>query len=54
MSTHNPCFEQNYKKYQSFYSENFQVLEFKFSIYLNRPVFVMDRLDICEIFLKGP
>ena len=25
MSTHNPCFEQNYKKYQSFLSENFSV-----------------------------
>ena len=29
------------KKYQSFLSENFQFLEMKFSIYLNRHVFVM-------------
>ena len=29
------------KKYQSFLSENFQFLEVKFSIYLNRLVFVM-------------
>ena len=29
------------KKYQSFLSENFQFLEMKFSIYLNRRVFVM-------------
>ena len=29
------------KKYQSFLSENFQSLEVKFSIYLNRRVFVM-------------
>ena len=29
------------KKYQRFLSENFQFLEMKFSIYLNRPVFVM-------------
>ena len=29
------------KKYQSFLSENFQFLEVKFSIYLNRCVFVM-------------
>ena len=29
------------KKYQSFSSENFQFLEVKFSIYLNRCVFVM-------------
>ena len=29
------------KKYQSFSSENFQVLKVKFSIYLNRRVFVM-------------
>ena len=41
MSTHNLCFEQKYEKYQSFLSENFQFLEMKFSIYLNRRVFVM-------------
>ena len=29
------------KKYQSFLSENVQFLEVKFSIYLNRRVFVM-------------
>ena len=29
------------KKYQSFLFENFQFLEMKFSIYLNRYVFVM-------------
>ena len=29
------------KKYQSFLCENFQFLELKFSIYLNRRVFVM-------------
>ena len=37
---HNLCFEQKYEKYQSFSSENFQFLEVKFSIYLNRRVFV--------------
>ena len=31
------------KKYQSFLSENFQFLEVKFSIYLNRRIFVMQR-----------
>ena len=30
------------KKNQSFLSENFQFLEVKFSIYLNRRVFIMD------------
>ena len=40
-STPNLCFEQKYEKYQSFLSENFQFLELKFSIYLNRRVFVM-------------
>ena len=35
------CFEQKYKKYRSFLSENFQFLEMKFFIYLNRRVFVM-------------
>ena len=34
-------FEQKYEKYQSFLSENFQFLEVKLSIYLNRRVFVM-------------
>ena len=41
-STQSLCLEQKYKKkYQSFKSENFQFLEVKFSIYLNRHVFVM-------------
>ena len=40
-STHNLCFEQKYEKYESFLSENFQFLEVKFFIHLNRPVFVM-------------
>ena len=41
MSTHNLCFEQKCKKYQSFLSEKFQFLVVKFSIYLNRRVFIM-------------
>ena len=40
-STYNLCFEQKYVKYQRFLSETFQFLEVKFSIYLNRHVFVM-------------
>ena len=40
-STHNLCFEQKYEKYQSFLSINFQFLEVKFSIYLNKHVFEM-------------
>ena len=51
--THNLCFEQKYEKYVVFFfffffflSEHFQFLEVKFSIYLNRRVFVM-----CELFL---
>ena len=46
-STHNLCFEQKYEKDQSFLSENFQFLEVKFSIYLNRHVFVMS--SQCEL-----
>ena len=42
-NTHNLCFEQKYEKYQSFLSEIFQFLEVKFSIYLNRHVFVIFR-----------
>ena len=40
-STHNLCFEQKYEKYRRFLSEIFQFLEMKFSMYLNRRVFVM-------------
>ena len=42
-STRNLYFEQKYEKYQSFLPENFHFLEVKFSIYLNRRVFVMLR-----------
>ena len=41
MSTHDQCFEQKYEKYLNFLSENFHFLEVKFSVYLNRNVFVM-------------
>ena len=42
MSTHNLCFVQKCEKYQRlFLFENFQFLEVKFSIYLNRHAFVM-------------
>ena len=40
-STHNLCFEQKYEKYQIFLYENFHFLVVKFSMYLNRRVFVM-------------
>ena len=40
-STHNLCFEQKFEKYQKFLSENFSFLVVKFSVYLNRRVFVM-------------
>ena len=44
MSTHSLCFELKYEKYQNFLSENCPLLVVKFSIYLNRRVFVMDWL----------
>ena len=40
--THNLCFEQKHEKYQGFLSENFHFLVVKFSVYLNRHVFVME------------
>ena len=40
-STHSVCFEQKYEKYQKFLSEDFQFLLIKFSVYLNRHIFVM-------------
>ena len=42
-STHNLCFEQEYEKYKNFITENFSFLVVKFSLYLNRRVFVMVR-----------
>ena len=41
MNAHNLCFEQKYEKYQNFLSENFQFLVVKFSVDLNRHVFMM-------------
>ena len=37
----NLCFEQKHEKYQTFLSENFHVLVVKFSVYLNKRVFIM-------------
>ena len=42
MSTHNLCFEQKYENYQNFLSENFHFWIVKFSVYLNKHVFVME------------
>ena len=53
MSTHNPCFEQKYEKYQNFLSEIFQFLEVRFSIYLNRSVFVMNNFFPTELCLEN-
>ena len=43
MSTHNLCFEQKYEKISAFFSENFHFLVVKFSLYLNRRVFLMTK-----------
>ena len=51
-STHNLCFEQEYEKYQKFLSENFAFLVVKFSICLNRRVFVMTPLFSLYIIEK--
>ena len=51
MSTHNLCLGKKYVKYQNFLSENFPYLVVKFSIYLNRHVFVMYFLyNECRFF----
>ena len=53
MSTHNLCFDQKYVKYRIFLSENFYFLVVKFSVYLNRLVFLMQEScplsDMAEI-----
>ena len=41
MCTHTLNFEQTYENYQSFVSEKILFFEVKFSMYLNRSVFVM-------------
>ena len=41
MNTHNLNFEQKYEKKSEFLSENFPFMVVKFSIFLNRRVFVM-------------
>ena len=46
MSTHNLCFEQKQEKISGFLSENFQFFVVKFSVYLNRLVFVMEDSDL--------
>ena len=45
MSAHNLCFEKKYEKYKNFfiYLNFFPFLVVKFSIYLNRLVFVMSK-----------
>ena len=53
-STHNLCFEQKYEKYQSFLSENFQFSEVKFSMYLNRRVFVMTIIFLFYFIIFAP
>ena len=49
---HNLCFEQQYEKYPSFLSENFQFLEVKFSIYLNMRVFVMVQYEYSSMLIS--
>ena len=40
-STHNLCFEQKHENIRIFYVKNCHILVVKFSVYLNRHVFVM-------------
>ena len=50
-SIHNLCFVPKYEKYQNFLSENFHFLVVKFSIYLNRHIFIM--YNKCTQLLTG-
>ena len=40
-NTHDLCFEQKYEKDQNFYLKSFHLFGVKYSIYLNRRVFVI-------------
>ena len=51
-STNNLCFEQKHKKYQIFYLKIFIFLMVKFSMYLNRRVFVMFPKDRLYHFMQ--
>ena len=57
-STHNLCFEQKYETYQNFSFGSFHFFFFflfvvvKFSIYLNRRVFVMNLIRIFVVRMK--
>ena len=53
MSTHNLWFEQKYEKYQNFLSENFCFLAVKFSVYLNKYVFIMSGSKLFAIPPSG-
>ena len=56
MSTHNPqsmFLSRNMKNIRIFLSENFQFLEVKLSIYLNRRVFVMSLFFFFFFFWRG-
>ena len=48
--THNLCFEQKYENFQNFSSESNHFLVVKFSVYLNRRVFVMGTLFSCVMY----
>ena len=50
-NAHSLCFEQKFEKYQNFLSENFHFLVVKFSVYLNRHIFVM-KLPYLELCLQ--
>ena len=50
-STHNLCFEQ---KYENILSKNFQFLVMKFSIYLNRRVFVKENYQHWQWKMQNP
>ena len=50
----NLCLEQKYEEYQFFLSENFHMMMIKFSVYLNRLVFVVTITEqSLPIILRG-
>ena len=51
--TFNLCFEQKSVKYRNFLSENFHFLVVKFSVYLNRHVFVMGSIILKHFFFRN-
>ena len=54
MGTHNLCFKQKYENSPNFLCENLSFLGLKFSVYLNRRVFVLENKHFSKFMIPIP